>query len=1111
MTPQEMNDEALRRAKEEQDKLTESLRRAREEQDELTEATLAGEDATDKAKAANLKMETATGMAVKQLQKLLDVQLRYTIAMAKGVKGSAAFNDSVDATADVMTTAVNAIGTALAFLLPGGVLVKGLVAGLTFLTTNAIKSAAALQKAANEQGDALDKAYKSMSKSGATASDGMTGLFKDVNRMRLNVMQLDAMAQTMANNAKEMTAMGGTVYKARKEYADLTENMKDFEKGMLMLGMSHEDQAEAIMGFMKMQSNLSQGQQKDYGQLKGAARKYIEETEALTRVTGMNRKEQEAAQEKYMAQQRFGAKVQQLMDEGKVDEANLLQSQMKKYAAKGEMFAQAFADMTTGMITSDAAMKGNMSTQGKMLEEANAITEGRIKTEADANQSFQETMTTVKDVHKSANALFQAGVGEDMFLPFKEGADITKAANQDFAKQVKEAETEVAKLTATVNKADAQLNRRVNMEIEQNNRMIATQKNLDNKFQDTAIGTGTFMEKLAKAFEPLMKAIGKMVAVFEPLVSGLGDMLIGTLSALMKFMTGDIMGGLTDFKAGWDSAAKGLEDTTKKYLDYQIEMITNFGTNLLKSVEFITGPLGPVFEKMGTVATDVWDSIKKSADEFGAGLLKGIALITSPLTDAFDKVKTGILGITDNLEESMGKFGNILVDMVNDIWKKLVNLIPSLAKAKEVAGEAVDTTKKYAQKGVDTVKDAGGAVGDTVKDVGGAVGDTVKDVGGAVGDFFRKTYKQGFGGGAPAPAAGGAPAPAAGGAPAPAAPAGGGKPAGGAPAPAGGAPAPAGGKPAAAPASSSGGGGRAPASAAPAGGGGGGAAAPAAPAVKPVVMAPAPKGFDGKASGSAEGKEAGAAAVNAAGALPFGAEQQGKEIRIGKEIRKGGSVAWRTNNPGNVSWSGIAKHYGAIGTYRDPNGDPQQRGVGIAIMPTEAAGDALKVGQWRRPMYNDLTIDLGVQQWAEGAKKEGRGSNYAKDLAKAAGATLDTVLGTLSDEQMTSMVRKQRAWESWRPGQVVQAAKGGVFDGPKSGYAATLHGNEAVIPLKDGAVPVSMSQEFNMTATNLGELVNQMKYNMAVQERMVAVLEEIRRSQVATADNTGRMVAYASN
>ena len=94
-----------------------------------------------------------------------------------------------------------------------------------------------------------------------------------------------------------------------------------------------------------------------------------------------------------------------------------------------------------------------------------------------------------------------------------------------------------------------------------------------------------------------------------------------------------------------------------------------------------------------------------------------------------------------------------------------------------------------------------------------------------------------------------------------------------------------------------------------------------------------------------------------------------------------------------------------------------------------------------------------------------------------------------------------------------QAANGGVFDGPKSGYTATLHGNEAVIPLKDGAVPVSMnmSQEFNMTATNLGELVNIMKSNMDMQASMLAVLDEIRRVQTTTADNTGRMVAYASN
>jgi hypothetical protein len=41
----------------------------------------------------------------------------------------------------------------------------------------------------------------------------------------------------------------------------------------------------------------------------------------------------------------------------------------------------------------------------------------------------------------------------------------------------------------------------------------------------------------------------------------------------------------------------------------------------------------------------------------------------------------------------------------------------------------------------------------------------------------------------------------------------------------------------------------------------------------------------------------------------------------------------------------------------------------------------------------------------------------------------------------------------------VTAANGGVFNGPMSGYPATLHGNEAVIPLKNGAVPVTIKSD----------------------------------------------------
>ena len=123
------------------------------------------------------------------------------------------------------------------------------------------------------------------------------------------------------------------------------------------------------------------------------------------------------------------------------------------------------------------------------------------------------------------------------------------------------------------------------------------------------------------------------------------------------------------------------------------------------------------------------------------------------------------------------------------------------------------------------------------------------------------------------------------------------------------------------------------------------------------------------------------------------------------------------------------------------------------------------------------------------------------------------------------------------------ARDGGMFDGPMSGYPATLHGPEAVIPLKNGMVPVSinpmglmnflpsleidsetadqisesfktgMNVDFSGIVNSLNGLVRQQQdqNNLGLQERMISLLEDIRSSQVNTADNTGRMAAVAAN
>lgn len=78
----------------------------------------------------------------------------------------------------------------------------------------------------------------------------------------------------------------------------------------------------------------------------------------------------------------------------------------------------------------------------------------------------------------------------------------------------------------------------------------------------------------------------------------------------------------------------------------------------------------------------------------------------------------------------------------------------------------------------------------------------------------------------------------------------------------------------------------------------------------------------------------------------------------------------------------------------------------------------------------------------------------------------------------------------------IQAATGGVFAGPRSGYNAVLHGSEAVVPLPDGkTIPVempnldrSMEQQVSMLGAQLvalEELVRYMRDNNAISTRIL--------------------------
>ena len=137
-------------------------------------------------------------------------------------------------------------------------------------------------------------------------------------------------------------------------------------------------------------------------------------------------------------------------------------------------------------------------------------------------------------------------------------------------------------------------------------------------------------------------------------------------------------------------------------------------------------------------------------------------------------------------------------------------------------------------------------------------------------------------------------------------------------------------------------------------------------------------------------------------------------IIIGDQRRSGGTISWRTNNPGNVMYGNFSKGHGAIGHIKAADLEP------VAIMPTLEQGWKMQMDLWRRPAYNNGTIDQGARRWATGVGNKKGTSQYTMDLASAAGVTIHTKVSSLSDDQLKKLVKKQAHWEGFKSGTVTQ-------------------------------------------------------------------------------------------
>lgn len=204
----------------------------------------------------------------------------------------------------------------------------------------------------------------------------------------------------------------------------------------------------------------------------------------------------------------------------------------------------------------------------------------------------------------------------------------------------------------------------------------------------------------------------------------------------------------------------------------------------------------------------------------------------------------------------------------------------------------------------------------------------------------------------------------------------------------------------------------------------------------------------------------------------------------GDKQKRMGTAAWRNNNPGNLRGAGtfISKMPGYIG-----EADAGQSGW-FSVFKTKEDGakarEALLFSGQSKIYTPETTIREAMNRYAP--PSENNTDAYVRLVAEAIGVPDTTKIKDLTGGQKSAWLDAITKHEGNREGKTIQAADGGMFSGPKSGYSATLHGDEAVIPLKNGAVPVHLD-----STPTFGGYNEFRGYNQGAMTTDLTVLEKI--------------------
>jgi len=414
---------------------TASLSRLSSEFDRYSRLTAGAADSSNSLTAAQRAQAAASRSASDSLYSLQKASGSLGSSLYEGRRGMAAFSTATTATAVATSNFLEALTKGIGAF-AGNKLFAGFLAGISNMGAAGIKVAATLYDLTSDMADRQYDAYSKLSDTGAIASEGMTGVGDAAEKLGLNILKMDEYIGLVNTNSKELALFGKSAFDGRRRFENLGQALEKDRESFFALGMTQEQVNESMIGFIRLQNLAGKSQKMSSEELTASTRKYLYEQDALAKLLGMSRKEQQSAREAALSEQRFGAKIAAMRASGDAQQiaaAEQLQQQNLVLASVSPELAQGFRDLTTGMMTTEAAQKANMSTQGKILTDIQEVSSG-MKTGGEGAYSSLQALATTS---AKFNMAYQMGTGENFLVKFAETQKAREFLEKDFNTEMK--------------------------------------------------------------------------------------------------------------------------------------------------------------------------------------------------------------------------------------------------------------------------------------------------------------------------------------------------------------------------------------------------------------------------------------------------------------------------------------------------------------------------------------------------------------------------------------------------------------------------------------------------------------------------------------------------